>query len=792
MEIRTLLLGVVAVGLGFVFWGNSMAAKAESISIPKASAPEGLTIDSYFERGHIDNNSANVIGTSRGDHQAVLLTDGANQLGTIWTSDVAKMNMRENQTASMWMYFGNGQRPGDGMAFVIQNGGLEASAIDHTDEANPIAARGETLGVWGADANNQYRTTQALAATGIQNSWALEFDTFDNRLPNGRSAPSNDAGWNNYFSQQGSSATQFDSDMRSGYPHIASNYPGEPGTYKIINRNLSWSEGGFLGWGSKHKTASYRYATMAHQGAIVDGFALLRNDGGAWKHLTLKWQAPKANSTVGKMTYAFNDKNPVTGANLTAGVSTRSVPVDLTMLHLGPDKRVRWGFTGSTGDNFENNLIVFEQVPGLVDVDATARLVDNSQANMVIQSPSNKVYTGDRLTLKYRLTYRGGRDAWQDIQSKLNLPKDIAYDSAAVTYDDGRLAETIAVNSDDISGQTVSQKLARALSQNKAGGETASATITLTGMATSQTATPKKPDVVVPKTSRFEGTNAITQATTSGFQVVSGTAGKRVMTMALTGDHVVAGSQNQVGRQALTTAADVRITGKVVYQDINHAAITGKTLTIQPRYNGENLQTTIVSDDDRDGIYDFSYTIPATALIGSSSHSNVLELFATDISDHLSAVNNLRYTVTVKNGTRSLSVSSFATFNGDNPQRMTGAAMRLRPDNNWSVKVFDSMGKGDVWTLQASASPVTSRLRGGLLAGDLKYVDETGTENSLTQGTVDIETHQTVADDDILDIADSWKERPDRGLFLDVSGDAQQGQYMSRIKWTFAQVPVTV
>jgi len=794
LKIKSILLSIMAIGLGIMIWGRGTVAQAESLSVPKSTAPQGLTIDSYFETTQVFDNSAKPVDTNKGKNQAVLLTDGARELGTIWTSNAAKMNMAEDQKASMWMYFGDGYNAGDGMAFVIQNGDVDAAAIDNSDPANPIAARGETLGVWGHDTNNQATTPQQVADTAIPKSWALEFDTFNNRLPTGSQAPTSDQAWDSdYFSKPTSAANQFDEDTPGGYAHIASNYPGEASTYNIMTKNLSWTSGGFLGLGGTTTTKSYNYATMNHLGIISNNFSLLRNDNGAWKHLTLNWKAPAAGLTTGTMTYTFNDKDPKTGAKLTSGVSSRSVPINLTKLGLSADDaRVRWGFTGSTGDSFENNLVVFEEVPGLVDADVTANLVDNSQANMTIDDASDKVYTGDQMTLKYHLNYKGGRDSWQSIKNKLNLPADIAYDSAKVTYDDGKFAdgktsETIPVDSNDTTGQSVSETLARNLSKNTSAGETDGATITLTGKVSSKTATAGTPDKVASKTSSFEGSNAITQATVSGFQVLPGGDGTSVMTMALTGPekNIVANSNNQKGSETQTSATDVTVSGKITYKKVDGTPVTGKTLTLQPRLNGNSLQTKTVTDSDGDGIYDFSYMIPSTSLIAGST-GNVLDLFATDTSTHLSAANNLEYTVTLKDGTKSISANTLSSFNADNPQKMTGAAMRLTPDSNWSVKVYDSIGTGDQWTLQAEAEPLKTRLSVPL-DGDLKYLDGSGNENSLTQGVVNIASHTTTSDDDVVDVAKSWDQK--HGIVLDVNGGAVQGNYSTQIQWTFYNGP---
>jgi len=789
LGIKSIILGIMAIGLGFMLHGNYTVAQAwseENIGDVLADAPKGIPIDKYFQIGKINNNAA----TKTTVGQAIQLTSAPQQLGTIWTGDKAKMNLSENETASMWLYFGSGNDDaGDGMAFVMQNDlrGISATAIDV--KGNP--ATGETLGVWGMDQRNNFRlkpTLSAVAKSAIQNSWALEFDTY------GRNRD------NNLDFLKSHIPSQFDLGNPNGYPHIASNYPGDDKTYQI-GENDEETEKTYIppsifppsfGYYDTHTVPNY-FVKMQHNGLLYKRNNFLAN--GYWHHLTLRWQAPSAGSSLGEMTYYFDDKDPQTGMKLD-NPAVQSVQVDISKFHLGADKKIRWGFTGSTGTRYENNLVVFEKVPGLVDVDAKAQLVDKSQANKVIDDPKARVYTGDRMVLKYHLNYKSGRDSWQKIQSKLHLPAGIAFDSATVAYDDGKPAddkgtETFSINPDDISGQSVSGTLARSLSKNAAVGETAGATITFTGHATSKTATASSPEEIAGQTSSFEGTNAITQATTSAFQLVAGEDDTSVMTMALTGDHVLPDSDNLRGSESLDSAADVTVSGRIDYRKKSDGtAITGKTLTLQPRFNGESLQTKVITDTDKRGVYDFTYTIPAGNLLGGG-HDNILELFAADTSAHLSATNSLRYIVTLRGGTRTMSVSSFATFNKDNPQHMTGRRMRLKPDSNWSVTVHDSVGKNDAWTLQASASPLTSRLRDGLLAGDLKYVDGEGNENSLTHGVVNLERHVTASDDEDFDITKLWRDKPNRGIFLDIDGGAAQGQYMSQVSWTLIQDPIT-
>ncbi|WP_125765495.1 L-type lectin family protein [Levilactobacillus mulengensis] len=767
MKVKAVVLGILTVGtlLGLQTMPG-LASTKENVTAALGTAPQGIAIDSYFERGTIANNSAKISDTDHGKNQAVQLTDatnGGNELGTIWTSDAAAMDLGEDQTASMWLYTGDSfTSSGDGMTFVMQNDdrGTGASAINTSDEANPTPATGETLGVWGDDINEKYKNAADLAATGIQNSWALEFDTYANKsLPSTNSddsAADQKKTWDSYFANSANSANQFD--LNENSMHIASAYPGDKSSYDLSGQNLTVTTyGGFLNLTPTNTTYNYPYAVLNHQGVITNGFSLLGT--GTWKHLTLKWDASRS-----QMTYTFDDKDPDTGAAKT-GLS-QTVTVDKNKLNLGSDNKIRWGFTGSTGSNFENNLVVFEQVPGLVSASATAKLTDSTQSDKEITSASDTVNAGDRMNLKYNLNYNGGRDSWQDIQAKLNLPSNIVFNNATITYANGDTQTVTDLDTQSSTGQALSEALSKELSSDNDG-----ATILLNGKAV---AGDSSETTVAATNNNFNGSNAITQASLTGFKVEKND--DATVSMTLTGEGV--NSDNTTASKRLTKAADVAVTGKISY--VTGTADPNSSLTLHPVLNGKERQTQTLSNSDAAGA--FTYTIPGSALV--AGQDNVLTLYATDSKGH--ATNDVSETVNLSAGSRSLVASPKSSFNSDDPQSMSGSEMTLTPDSNWDVTVDDTEGTGDQWTLTASATPFISKLRGSLSA-DMTYVTSDGTSSSLMSGAVDVLSHTTTSDDDVVNITNGWNDS--QGLFLNVHSDALEGTYFSTITWTLGDTP---
>ena len=171
-------------------------------------APRGLNIaDPTFQQGFFtmnnsnDNmNSSKVISRNHDqyDKTGILrVTHNFNQLGAIWSNidDSNFLDVSQDQSMSMWLYFGkpiNDDKPmevGDGMAFVLQNAQPTSSALNPFGGINAISryngnpAPGETLGVWGADFNNNgLLFGLPISKTAIPKSFAIEFDTFLNKL----------------------------------------------------------------------------------------------------------------------------------------------------------------------------------------------------------------------------------------------------------------------------------------------------------------------------------------------------------------------------------------------------------------------------------------------------------------------------------------------------------------------------------------------------------------------------------------------------------------------------------
>ncbi|TWW12594.1 cell surface protein [Dellaglioa algida] len=380
-----LKITMLAFGMFFLAGVSSVRAADTEDEVDYANglstAPRAITMNGLFQRGtgtgvttssdmvNMDmwnrptTNSKDVVKT------LVRITNDKAQKAAIWSTDDNSFDINKDGKASMWVYLGNrGNGAGDGMALVFQNDPKGNAAISGNS--------GETLGVWGDDLSAN------VLSSAIQNSWALEFDTYMNGGTNNGGA--------------------FDLNL-PGRSHLASGYPADAGTYK---------GNGFLN----------KYYTQNHTGLITYNDSL---SNGKWHHLTIDYTTIDAKT--GSMTYTFDDKEAISEYNGSKFApaeyegQTQKVSIDKTKFKSTSGK-IRWGFTGSTGSNSESNLVMFEQVPGLVDAKATQTVTNLTQGKDLPSDGTGVVNAGDKLKFTSKATYLGGKQAWKEPAAYAKYP----------------------------------------------------------------------------------------------------------------------------------------------------------------------------------------------------------------------------------------------------------------------------------------------------------------------------------------------------------------------------------
>ncbi|MGX7418670.1 L-type lectin-domain containing protein [Carnobacterium gallinarum] len=125
-----------------------------------------------------------------------------------------------------------------------------------------------------------------------------------------------------------------------------------------------------------------------------------------WFPFNVKWSA-----SAKTLTYKFNNLAPVV------------IPVPDPAAVFGNTSTVYWGFTGSTGAQFELNRVAFEKVPGLVN--ATVPMTVKNQEGMDVAG--KVVSSGETLTYRLEGNYLSGKQNWRTVTGKLTLPDTVNY-----------------------------------------------------------------------------------------------------------------------------------------------------------------------------------------------------------------------------------------------------------------------------------------------------------------------------------------------------------------------------
>ncbi|WP_407889202.1 hypothetical protein [Levilactobacillus sp. N40-8-2] len=820
MEMRKGLLGVAVTlavtGLGL--WSGTEASAAETTynnyTDALTGAPQGVDLNSdeykdYFWHGDdatgaTGTNSATLVdaGTTGSNNSAIQISRAGvkNSWGAIWSNDKV-FDLMKPETASMWVYASTEAAYtkdglGDGMAFVLQNSddGVHAfskAAMPDKDKNNVYTPGvGESMGVWGMDPRDWNSTD--LAKNAISNSWALEFDTFNNTfVPSAPFAAISqwdlDAPYAPSSFDLGSYYNSFDSSgnptgtagkINSDDNHIASNYPADSSTYTGMTQNgyrgEIWGKtGGLLGlpyWAESRYETNYYYYKMTHLGYLDEGkttdSTTDKLTDHRWHHVTLTYTPPTSSDGIGKMKYVYDDKNSDTGEEKTPANSAE-VPIKLSEFNLTDSTKVRWGFTGSTGTSTENNLVVFDQVPGDVENSSTATLSTQDESGDYTPVDTSGTSTptisgGEPVKLDYTFQRDGGLKDWEGVNALLTIPKSIHLTSGKITNPDGSDGGSVDISK--LNGTSLPVAMGNSDNGVNLTG-TQEGKITLYGTATDTASTEGS------TTNYFQGSNASSSADLTGFKVAQS---KISMAVDPTNGTL---KVNYGGK------TDADIVGVVKSTD---TTVSPTNVTIHPVLNGVAQDSFIQGDVDHYnpnyGTTGFHYLIPNAKL---KAGSNTVTFYATDTnpSDGRSPVISQE----VIAGTVELGNVNDMSFG---KMALTGADTTLSRDGTWGLNVTDSRMKNSTWQLNAYADPlmtdatqtaVSTKLDGYLVYPDANGVDEPlgtspGTATKIASGTSGDTTTTT-------NIASDWTDNS--GIRLVVGGGATAGSYSGNINWTF-------
>ncbi|WP_369956918.1 WxL domain-containing protein [Levilactobacillus brevis] len=729
---------LMAVGTGGM---TAQAADAGSINqadYKKAleTAPMGIVMDGEdaavtTEKTDSQNRSKAEIVSGNNpsvpNGQVVSMTRHQSEYASIWSKHGSEFELTKPQTTSMWLYFGNQySASGEGMAFAIHNDARGVNAMPELNKKGSVP--GETLGVWPSDTVRTQGEAAGLAKRGIQNSWALEFDTHQNIKSGGRAA---------------GQADSFDLEFENSKvgDHIASNHPGSSASF------IQHVDSGVLWTGNTPINVMHYYYHIQHVGMIGDKSNSNYLSNGQWRHLTLKWQpANHEGNSYGQMTYVFDDKDPRTGERLNGREQTVNVNVNT----IDPDRngKARWGLAGTTTTKFASNqLVVFEKAPDLIDGKTTTTLKNLTRKKEV--KAGGEVFAKDKLELSYQFNYQDGQQAnWANIQSYLKLPTDIDYDKAEVTYSNGQVQN---ISFDDRQDQSINVFLAEKLNK-----DVATASIRFTGRA----AAVDDRREVASTTSKYTSNVMIGELTTPDFVINP----SQELTLTVTSDQHL----------SLPVNESTTITGQV---DLDSAATLAhdEPIWVHVTINGKVQKEPVKVAEDGT----FKVTLQANQL---QKGDNVIEVVAT--SGELRS--NAEEVTISCSGCLELTAPSDVSFES---KQLTGQRQELKRGDGWELSVQDTRGAGSKWRLSVKAATFVNEA-GDHLLGKPVYATREG-KTPIEKEMTPIVTHETTKkqakNHNVYGVTDDWDHQT--GMFLSIDDGATAGNYQGELTWSLDDVP---
>lgn len=713
---------LVVLGILMGLWWPTVGEATDS-AVTK-SLPDSIDASKVFKttgdiNGSSRNNDAKFIAKSRG----IQITDNAkNNLGSAWSLPSMQLDLSQNFVLPMWLYFGkNGEgKSGQGMAFVLHN----TNGDENTGLNAFSTGTGQSLGVWGTDNNNTLSGSVLVANAAIPQSWALEFDE---QVNNSRKSADN-----NGFDQQHGTQSQ----------HIAAAYPGDTDSYH--------------GMGSQ-SDPNKKFFELVHQGIMTTTLS-----DGKWHHVTLSWTAPVAESNVGHMRYQFDDEetqvNPL----------VQTVPIDLGKLALHTldnHRLVYWGFTGTTGNLMANNVVAFEHIPGLVDSTVSNTITDETTHQEI--SDGGQTINNHELTYRYKIRYNGGRQNWNSIRAKLDLPVGINFTEGSIKYGSKEVAEKLSAS--EIKAPQLNHLLAYNLSS-----DTNEAIVTLTGTATDMSNSGSEvseiPRQVASSKGTFVGENEVNTTKTPRFTVYPSRDWQ-------IGDHNLDSDLTVEKGQEYTAKLELMMGGSGDYP-IDKNIHLQVTLASGEVVMDKSLEDYRIPDSSASLILFPYYEVPIPTT-NFDIGKNTVHYTIKDELGSPSEVITQTITVTQPQGTLTFSQvnekSSFKTT------ALTGMTQFIPRQNDWNVGVADTLSNHTQWTVTAQAAPFFKKNKLGRptksqLLGSAVWVNAKDEVTPLTDA-VQVASGTSSTDN----LVDNWGQR---GILLGVTGAALPGTYDGRITWT--------
>jgi len=821
---------------------NVMAIKAATAPTTEEvykAAPEGVDITDYMEfiGAYKDNtiNSAKIYekGSKYGNTTDIieLLNEDElssnKQLSSIWgkkknetTEDDNYFDLKKKQTVSAWLYFGDkyayegltGEDPEtvmglpDGMAFVIQDDdrGIEAiSNLTTAVTAKGITAPGQSLGVWGGvDVDNISSNRRIIGGSAIQNSFALEFDTMQNSKAVKKWKPLSPSSYkkDNFFD-----GMVYKKSRAVKGQHMAWNYPGgrlgDPITANEIEDVPDTNQFSYF----LNKNSEYYYG-MNHRGAISNLYLSgyegddSKNTDNSWHHFKIVYTPPEEGDNIAKVSYYINDKNydgTLKPSNESDQIINQKVDVTLLMNGKNVEKKVRWGFTASTGspDSGKSTLaVVMQEMPNVANITTDTALYDLSQYNedgnkgrqiddldkkengVSQDDPRYTVANGDDLRFDYNLEYSSGHAGTGDeIKTVIKLPKNIDYSPNLETQlgTDGNVGQIIysgfgsaannrteTISADQITKDTDGNNIVK-VTLDPLMKENENIKVEVFGKADAAKTTKK----VLGEHTSYKSLHFIDDIMSPSFIIAD-------RLMLTTDDDSDLGTIN-----TSSTNNSVNLNLAMNYQQDSLFDNRGVTLYTKIDDDRTKMNSQFIETKNTEKAHDIANDlVDATLLnattLGTGDHK--VTVYAVDYLGRTS--DPIDYTITVEGTVLKMDIDDEVSFQDVNYQSTSGF---VRRKGKWGVKVLSS---NTTWNLSVVGDPLHMKDNPAQTMGPMFFRDKNHNDFALNGvGTPIIASDYSMAEDQEKDVCGDWGL--DDGILLDNTSIQMAGKYEGEITW---------
>ena len=441
---------------------------------------------------------------------------------------------------------------------------------------------------------------------------------------------------------------------------------------------------------------------------------------GKWKPFEVKW-----NATSKVLSYKF-DVAPLV-----------EVPID-TNLIFSSDK-VYWGFTGSTGANVAETAVVFNKVPGLVNVTENLNLVNQKGETVKDKQVAEK----ESITATFDINYLNGKQNLLLPTVELALEDKIHYKKGTLKYNGIQMDDSKWIDKSFVVPTT---------------------NLSLTNPKASisfdvETEDVGRQDVI--KT----GASATIKADN-----YTGDTNKLAFSVKGKGDTLILTSDKPSINLTSSEIEEVNVL-KLTNSQILQRFITNLNIVAHDPEGNTADGITIQAVDET--VYDRIRNLKSGVVN--------LDLIAKK-TDNSSSILSIQ--VIFQNGALSFSsVPETIDFIEGDPAVSLGLVQAVP---NKSLSINDTRVSGSPWKLQVTATSLKTD-SGQALKGELSYANSKGANLAIGSTIQTIENGTKPIGNSVVDISKVWSK--DKGLRLTIANDNYLGTYKGTLNWTLTDVP---